>query len=121
MQPFLLASYSISTGDDADRGLAGDRLDQFAVGRAVEHVEEAAAFDDGGDYARQTIRRMFELCRKGVAFNMLNARHPEMKSLTDLVAFDPDAMLAFCSQITPDSRYRTDYLDNDFTIYMRRI
>jgi len=75
---------------------------------------------DDGDYARQVIARMFELCRKGVAFNMLNVRHPEMKSLTDLVAFDPDMMLAYCHRITPDCRCRTDYLASDFTIYLYR-
>jgi len=76
--------------------------------------------DDGGDYARRVIRRMYELCRKGVAFNMLNADYWKKRPLHGLVAFDPDEMLAFCTQIIPDCTCRTDYLDNDFTIYMRR-
>jgi len=76
--------------------------------------------DDGGDYARRVIRRMFELCRKGVAFNMLNSRHPDMQAMAEFVAFDPDATLAYCRQITPECRCRTDYLANDFTIYLCR-
>jgi len=75
---------------------------------------------DDGAYARQVIARMFELCRHGVAFNMLNARSRDMKELQELVAFDPGEVLTWCSGITEDSRCRSDYLDNDFTIYMRR-
>jgi hypothetical protein len=76
--------------------------------------------DDGGTYARQTIERMFELCRHGLAFNMLNASCREMPELHDLVAFNPEEMLAFCKAISPECSCRTDYLENDFTIYMRR-
>lgn len=43
-----------------------------------------------------------------------------MPELHDLVAFEPEEMLAFCREISPDCRCRTDYLENDFTIYMRK-
>jgi len=76
--------------------------------------------DDGGDYARRVLARMYELCRKGVAFNMLNAHYWKKRPLLGLVAFDPDEMLAYCRQIAPECSLRTDYLDNDFTIYMQR-
>lgn len=76
---------------------------------------------DDGVYARKVIERMFELCRFGVAFNMLDCRNREMQQLEELVAFDPEKMLAFCAGIAADSQCRTDYLDNDFTIYMRRL
>lgn len=76
--------------------------------------------NDAGDYARRVIERMFALCRYGVAFNMLNARHREMQALHELVAFEPDEVMAWCRAIAPDCRVRTDYLDNDFTIYMHR-
>jgi SAM-dependent methyltransferase len=76
--------------------------------------------DDDGAYARRVIARMFALCRKGVAFNMLNNRHPEIKARKEFAAFDAEEMLAFCQSIAPASRCRTDYLDHDFTIYMPR-
>lgn len=75
---------------------------------------------DEGAYARRVIRRMFELCRKGVAFNLLNAQHEGLMFAYDLALFDPDEVLVFCQQITPDCTCRADYLANDFTIYMRR-
>ena len=75
---------------------------------------------DGGDYARRLIARMFALCRSGVALNMLDARRINPAMLGDLIAYEPEQMLAHCRTIAPDSTLRDDYLDNDFTIYMRR-
>lgn len=105
----------------------------FVAGDIFDFDVEAQSFDwvvlsgtlnwqlnDGGDYARRVIARMYELCRKGVAFNMLNANYWKGRSLLELTAFDPDEVLRFCKEIAPDSSCRTDYLDNDFTVYMRR-
>lgn len=75
---------------------------------------------DDGAYARRVIARMFELCRFGVAFNMLDARSRSMRRLTELVAFDPDTVLEYCGTVAPDSTCLSDYLPGDFTIYMRR-
>lgn len=104
--------------------IAGDIFDLDVEGRSFDWVVLSGTLnwqlDDGGSYARRVITRMFELCRKGVSFNMLNADYWQGRSLHELVAFDPGEMLNFCKGITPDSSCRTDYLDNDFTIYMRR-
>ena len=106
---------------------------QFYEGDIFDLEADAQSFDwvllsgtlnwqlhDDGDYARRVIVRMYELCRKGVAFNMLNAQCWSRKQLFGLVAFDPDLMLDFCRQLTPDCHLRCDYADRDFTIYMRR-
>jgi SAM-dependent methyltransferase len=74
-------------------------------------------FHDDGEYARQLIAKMYGLCRKGVAFNMLDARYIQAH---DLQSVDPQAMLAYCKTITPSSTLRDDYLKNDFSIYMLR-
>lgn len=76
--------------------------------------------NDDGEYARRVIKRMFRLCRKGVAFNMLDNRNFADMNLGGLFAYDPQDILVFCKQITPDCQCRDDYHDNDFTIYMRR-
>jgi len=75
---------------------------------------------DNGDYARRVIKRMFKLCRSGIAFNMLDARNFDAVTLRELVAYDPKDMLSFCKEIAPDCKLRSDYMANDFTIYMRR-
>jgi len=73
-------------------------------------------YDDGA-YARQMIARMFELCRKGVALNMLNANTMQAH---DLQTVNPAKMLEFCQSLSVDCQLRDDYLRNDFTIYMRK-
>ncbi len=75
---------------------------------------------DEGDYARRVIRRMFELCRKGVAFNLLNSRTFDAANMGDIYAFDPAKIMKFCRDITPYCELHDGYLDYDFTIYMKR-
>lgn len=77
------------------------------------------ALDDGGRYARAIIARMFSLARRGVAFNLLDARIRPMYTF-GLQHFDPEEMLAYCRTLSPHCRLRDDYLDNDFTIWICR-
>ena len=72
---------------------------------------------DEGAYARRSIERMYALCRKGVAFNLLDARH---LNAHDLQSHQPATMLAYCMSLCPNCESHDGYLKNDFTIYMRR-
>jgi len=72
---------------------------------------------DEGDYACRVIGKMFQLCRKGVAFNLLDARWIKAH---DLQSHLPEEVMQYCYSLCPDCFLRDDYLDNDFTIYMRR-
>jgi len=73
-------------------------------------------FDEGA-YARRQIALMYTLCRKGVAFNMLDARHLKAH---DLQSVDPYEMLNYCKSLCAHVELHDDYLKNDFTIYMYR-
>jgi len=73
-------------------------------------------FDEGA-YARRQIAAMYDICRKGVAFNMLDARYLKAH---DLQSVDPHQMLEYCSSLCPNAELHDDYLKNDFTIYMSR-
>jgi len=73
-------------------------------------------FDDGA-YARKQITLMYALSRKGLAFNMLDARHLKAH---DLQSVDPYEMLNYCKSLCPHAKLHDDYLKNDFTIYMHR-
>ncbi len=75
---------------------------------------------DDGEYARRVIARMFELCRCGVAFNMLDVHGCDRKLLGDLRAYPPQDILKYCQRFSTHCQLRTDYLDNDFTVYMQR-
>ena len=72
---------------------------------------------DEGAYARHMISSMFDLCRKGVAFNLLDARH---LNAHDLHSFYPEEIINYCSNLSLHVKVIDDYLDNDFTIYMKR-
>ena len=102
--------------------LVGDLFDMEFADQSFDWVILSGALNellhDDGAYARRIITRMFELCRKGVAFNLLDARHFKPH---DLQSHLPEEMLYFCHGLTPDCSLRDEYLKNDFTIYMRRI
>jgi len=72
---------------------------------------------DEGAYAYRMIARMFEFCRKGVAFNLLDARYLKAH---DLQSHLPETVLNYCRSICSDCELTDDYLKNDFTIYMRK-
>jgi len=101
--------------------VCGDVFDLAAGPEAYDWVLLSGSLnevlDDDGRYARAVIARMFSLARRGVAFNLLNARHRAMFSF-GLQRFDPDEMLAYCRTLSPHCQLHDDYLDNDFTIWM---
>lgn len=86
----------------------------FASGSLSEPLE------DGGDYTRGTIAKLFESSRKGCAFNLLDAAHEWTANRFDLMSFDADEMLAWSYTLTPDVQLRRDYAENSFTIYLMR-
>ncbi len=103
------------------RFLCGELFDFSLPAQGFDWVVLSGALNeqlhDGGDYARRTVAAMFELCRRGVAFNLLDARCIRAH---DLQSHMPDDMLVWCRGLCPDCRMRDDYLDNDFTIYLCR-
>jgi Methyltransferase domain len=121
LSPDILA---IAAQEQPDaRLVCGDIFDLGAQPESYDWVLLSGALNeslgDGGNYARAVIARMFQLARKGVAFNLLNARHRVMFRF-GLQLFDPDEMLAYCRTLAPACMLRDGYLDNDFTIWMRK-
>ncbi len=101
--------------------LEGDLFDMDFADQSFDWVVLSGALNeplhDEGSYAHRMIARMFELCRKGVAFNLLDARHLRAP---DLQSHQPEEVLSYCRSLCPDCTLRDGYLKNDFTIYMRR-
>lgn len=67
-------------------------------------------------YLEAMVRRMFNLCRRGVAFNSLSAWGP--RPTTGEFSADPASVLRFCRTVTSRVVLRHDYLPHDFTIYL---
>lgn len=72
--------------------------------------------DNPERYLFSTIQKMFELCKKGVAFNSLSSWAQE--SLSSEFYADPIKIIEFCKSITPRVVFRHDYHPNDFTVYL---
>ena len=72
----------------------------------------------GADYLQSFVSRMYELCRKGVAFNSLSSWAPDKQA--DEFYADPFETLAHCRRLTPWVVLRSDYHNRDFTVYMYR-
>ncbi len=81
----------------------------------------------------KSIRNMFSLCRRGVAFNTVSIysftlRNYEEKTglgdifyhYVDQLWANPSELFDFCMTITPHVVLRHDYRHNDLTIYMYR-
>ncbi len=78
------------------------------------------AMDDAGEYAKRVIETMHQTCRKGVAFNLLNANNKQIASSWSLQSFFPNEILTFCQQLNKSCQLRDDYLDNDFTVLINK-
>ncbi len=99
----------------------GDLFDMDFAEQSFDWVILSGALNenlhDDGAYAFRTVTRMYELCSKGAAFNLLDARHLKVH---DLQSHLPETVLSYCRSICEDCQLTDDYLKNDFTIYMRR-
>jgi len=74
-------------------------------------------YNDQGKYAKKVIREMYRISRLGVAYNLLNS---DVVRAPDLQSFSPSASLSYAREQFGNASLRTDYLDNDFTIYLHK-
>jgi len=70
------------------------------------------------DFHLTMIRRMFEAARRTLVFNLLDAAAFPAHPL--LVGRDRHEVLALCRQLSPDVELIDGYLEDDFTICVRR-
>ena len=74
----------------------------------------------GEKFTRPTLREMWALCRRGIAFNMLSAKCSHRHRT--YLYHDPDAMLAFCRRaMSPHADLYEDARLDEFIIVVRRI
>jgi len=103
----------------------GDLFDLSPAEQSYDYVMLSGALNeemnDEGNYAKSIIKRMYQSCRKGLAFNLLSCRDEVTARRWDLQSFDADEILAFCCGLGAQCELIDDYIDNDFTILMRRI
>ena len=77
--------------------------------------------EDNGAYVEQMIPRLFSSCRKGLAFNLLNADYDWLvKDLFTLQPYQPDEIIKQINKLSPYTDVRTDYLDVDASYFVWR-
>lgn len=70
------------------------------------------------DHYKRMILKMYEVASKAVAFNMLdNATHVDNETYA---AYSPHEVVDFCSGFANSVEVTTDYLPQDFTVYLYR-
>lgn len=111
----------VQVGDLFDLNPAAESYDYVFLSGALNEVVETeieGTAEHKGRYAKAVIARMYQTCRQGVAFNLLDARHPWVQSRSDLQSFLPDEMVAYCESFARRVSWVDGYLDNDFTVYL---
>jgi SAM-dependent methyltransferase len=74
--------------------------------------------EDTKGIALKCIEKMFKICKKGVAFNMLSDLSDQKIDEHALQYFSPTEIFLFAKSLTPFVTLRHDYLKGDFTIYL---
>ncbi len=92
-----------------------------ALNRKLDYLAKDDSTNSSKSYALNVITKMYHTCRKGIAFNLLDARHEWTASRWDLQSFDPDEIMDFIEhEIKPTGKHHIidGYLENDFTVYL---
>ena len=95
-------------------------LDIFDVGQRYDYVLASGALsfkvENNQHYYQEMIRKMYELAKKAVAFNMLDNRiHSDDETYA---AYSPIVIADFCSTFASRVEVVPDYLPQDFAIYL---
>lgn len=97
-----------------------DLMAEDVTSRQFDFVFASGIFNlrPGGSYAylNAMARRMYQVCRRGAAFNSLSSRSPQTEP--DKFLADPAKVLEICLDITPKVVLRHDYMPHDFTVYL---
>ncbi|MGR3175998.1 MAG: class I SAM-dependent methyltransferase [Candidatus Scalindua sp.] len=67
-------------------------------------------------FVRESVQRMFSLCKIGVAFNIMSTK-ADFFDEEEYYA-DPGEMLNFCLSLSKRVVLRHDYMPHDFTLYL---
>lgn len=102
-------------GELADQAFEDNAFDFVFLSGALNEV-----VDETGAYAKSVIRDLYRIARVGVGFNLLNKHNPWIQSRPDLQSFYPASIAAFCERFAHKVDWRSDYLPNDFSVFLSK-
>lgn len=113
---------SFRQGDLFDQKFFDNQFDFVLLSGALNEVVETKSEGTNhfrGRYAKAVIQEMYRISRFGVAFNLLDARNPQIaKHPSDLQSFYPKDIVDYCQGFARKVEWRDDYLDNDFSVFL---
>lgn len=103
----------------------GDLFDFNPADQAYDWVILSGALNeplqDEAAYLREILPRLFAACRKGIAFNLLNAAYDwQAQQLYTLQPYVIDEVMAILQGLSPYRVYRDDYLASDVSYFVWR-
>jgi SAM-dependent methyltransferase len=106
-------------GQNAAVFVVGDVLDPNLALDPHDYVLASGLFDyhtaDSAQRLRRTVQRLFNLCRRGLAWNVLNVALPDRD---DLYRPPPGELQQLCETLTPWFLVRGDYDAHALTFYL---
>jgi SAM-dependent methyltransferase len=119
----IASALNVSEGEVFDFDYTNDQFDYVMLSGALNEVVETEVeglANQQGDYAKSVIRKMYEISRLGVAFNLLDRRFAWHQTRTDLQSFYPQEIIEYCQSFARRVTLVEGYLENDFTIYLHK-
>ncbi|MDA3806837.1 MAG: class I SAM-dependent methyltransferase [Thiomicrorhabdus sp.] len=114
---------SVIEGELSDFEYTNNQFDYVMLSGALNEVVETdieGLANQQGDYAKSVIRKMYEISRQGVAFNLLDRRFAWHETRTDLQSFYPQEIIEYCQSFAIQVTLVEGYLENDFTVYLHK-
>lgn len=99
-------------------------LFELETNQTYDYVVASGTFNvtlpdaDMNDYIQQSIEKMFNICNKGIAFNLLSSYTPKQYIGDKETYFNPMEILKMCFEYTNKINLYHSYKINDFTIMM---
>ena len=113
----------VQQGDVFDFNPESQQFDFVLLSGALNEVVETeleGTEQFQGRYAKAVIRKLYDSCKYGVAFNLLDARNAWVASRPDLQSFQPEDIAGYCKTFAHNVSWQDGYVDNDFTVFLYR-
>jgi len=95
-----------------------DKKFDYVISSGIFNVKKDLSKSYFSKYIRETIKKMYELCIKGIVFNIMTNYVDFMAD--DLYYSDPCRMFKFCKKLSRYVVLRHDYPLFEYTIYIYR-
>ena len=95
-----------------------DRAADFTFVSGTYNLKLLVEDEPWNDYVKSSLKALWPMTKKGLAFNMLDKEHPDQGE--GLYYADAGTFMDFCSELSDNVALIDDYPLNEWTIFVRR-